>query len=432
MKAVIFKKFVCIVTFFYEQIFHEKMSDEVRKFFKNLSYVAFGTIIGTIFSFTFNILAGRILGPSGYGEFTLVRSVAMFLYIPMTLGVGTAMVKYNAEKKEDFERQSEIISTTFILASFFTISTLILYSLFSSQLSRIFSISNEIFYLSVIFTLLFVIYTLTTKTLMGLHRMKIHAILQPIFSFILLSSFLFFIFNNLISFRSAVFSMCIAYGLIGGSILIILRRYIKFEFNRRWADKLVGYGKYALIGGVSFVFYTNIDRILINKYLTVVDVGVYGAYYYASMGISGLFLGIFNTVFFPIASKYEDKEGIFKKINRSIPYLIGLGLPLIILSEFVILKLYGGEYPIDLSLMLLFAIVSILIVCYGLYDWTFCSEGVTGVKLVTIATVVIAIIDITLNIYLIPHFGLFGAITSTAIAFFVGICCLLLFKRRIS
>jgi len=421
---------VNLISFSYEWIFHEKMSDEVKKFFKNLSYVGLGTIIATIFSFTFNILAGRILGPSGYGEFTLVQSVAMFLYIPMLMGFSTAMIKYNAEK-EDLKRQRTIISTTYILVFIFTIVSIFLYYLFSFQISNLFSVSGEIFYLSVVFAVLFVFYTLTTRTLRSLHELKKYAIFQPIYGIILLSAFLVFIFINFISFKSMVFSMYLAYGIMGGIILAFIRKYIRFEFDRSWADRLARYSSYAIIGGVSFVFYTNIDKILINMYMTVADVGIYRAYYFASVGIAGLIFGIFNTVFFPVVSKCDDKKAIFKKIGRFTPYLVGFGLPLIIISEFVILKLYGGGYPINFSLILLFAIVSILIVYYGIYDWTFCSEGMTGVKLVTISTIIIAIINIPLNIYLIPRFGLFGAVASTAIAFFAGISCLLLLKRRI-
>ena len=191
MKDFIFRIFIKIITFSYERIFHEKMSDEVKKFFKNLSYVGFGAIIATIFSFTFNILAGRILGPSGYGEFTLVQSVTMFLYIPMLMGFSTAMIKYNSEK-EEYNRQRSIISTTYILIFIFTIVSIIIYYLFQSQISNIFSVSEEFIYLAVVFAVLFVFYTLTTSTLRGLHEMKKYAIFQPIYSIIFLSSFLIF------------------------------------------------------------------------------------------------------------------------------------------------------------------------------------------------------------------------------------------------
>lgn len=421
-----------LINFSYEWVFHEKISDEVKSFLKSLSYVAVGTLIAAILSFVFNILGGRVLGPSEYGKFALVQSVAMFLYIPMLLGFGTAMVKYSSEK-EDFGRQSKIISTAFMLVALFIIASVILYFIFASQLSAIFSTPSKLFYLSIILAILFVFYTITTSTLRGLFKMKTLAIFQPIYAATTLFAFLFFILNNLLSFKSMVYSMFLAYGITGAITLIFfLRKYLKFEFDKFWASTLAKYGMFALIGGLSFVFYTNIDKILINRYMTVADVGIYRAYYLASINVAGLFFGIFNTVFFPTASKYENKGVLFEKINKLIPYLIGLGMPFILLCEFIILKLYGGGYPINFLLMLIFAITAILVVWYGLYDWTFCSQGMRGVKLVNIGTITIAILNVLLNIYLIPRFGLYGAIGSTTASFAAGICCLSLLKRKIA
>lgn len=431
IKDFIFRTFVNLITFGYERIFHEQMSDEVKKFIKNLSYVGFGTIIATIFSFPFNILGGRILGPSGYGEFTLVQSVAMFLYIPMLLGFNTAMIKYNAEK-EDYNRQQSIISTTFILVFVLTVGSIFLYYIFSSQISKIFSVSVGIFYLSVIFAVLFVFYTLTTSTLRGLHEMKKYATFQPIYSIILLSAFLIFVFINFISSEAMIFSMYLAYGVTGIVLLILfLRKYLKFEFNKSWVNTLTKYGMFATIGGVSFTFYTNIDKILINKYMTIADVGIYMAYYFASINVLGLFSGILIAVFFPVASKYKNKAVIINRMNRFVPYLVCVGTPFVFLCQFVILNLYGGKYPIDFLLMLLFAVTSILVAWYGIYMWLFNSEGVRGVKLTILGTVTITIINVLLNIYLIPRFGLFGAIGSTTTAFAVGICYLSLIKGKI-
>ncbi|NQE54741.1 hypothetical protein C5S29_14215 [ANME-1 cluster archaeon GoMg3.2] len=422
MKDFIFRLFIKLITFGYERIFHEKMSDEVEKFFKNLSYVGLGTIIATIFSFTFNILAGRILGASGYGEFTLVQSVAMFLYIPMILGFGTAMIKYNAEK-EDYNRQRSIISTTYILVFIFTIVSIIIYYLFQSQISNLFSVSAEFIYLAVVFAVLFVFYTLTTSTLRGLHELKKYAIFQPVYSIILLSAFLVFVFIFFISFEAMVFSMCLAYGITGGIILVFIRKYLRFEFNKHWAGKLASYGSYAIIGGVSSVFYSNIDKILINKYMSVADVGIYRAYNYSIITILMLFIGIFVTVLFPIASKYEGKKIMFKRINKIIPYIIILCLPLMIGSGFIILKLYGGEYTFDLKLALLFGIAGICVSIGTIYGWLMNSVGMQGVKITSFAAIILALANISLNVWLIPLIGIEGAIIATIISYilYIGI-----------
>jgi len=84
------------------------------------------------------------------------------------------------------------------------------------------------------------------------------------------------------------------------------------------------------------------------------------------------------------------------------------------------LKLYGEDYPIDFPLMFIFAITSILVTWYGIYAWIFNSQGNKGVKFTLLGTGTIAIANILLNIYLIPHYGLYGAIVATAFAYCVG------------
>jgi O-antigen/teichoic acid export membrane protein len=194
---------------------------------------------------------------------------------------------------------------------------------------------------------------------------------------------------------------------------------------------MANYAFFAMIGAVSFVFYTNVSKLIIQNFMSFTDLGIYSAYSYSSINVMGLLTGIFFTVFFPFASKYQNKDVIFVKIRKITPYLFIFGFPFVITIQYFMLKLYGENYPIDPVLMILFAIASLLIAYYGIYDWTFCSAGIPGIKLVGISSVSIAIANIISNIILIPLFGLAGAISSTIIGFTIGIFFLSRFKRLI-
>ncbi|MDI6780843.1 MAG: oligosaccharide flippase family protein [bacterium] len=420
-----------LVALFYKQIFQEEMGQRAASFFKNFSLVAAGTGVATILTFTFNIFAGRILGPGEYGEFSLVQSVAMFLCIPMALGLHTTIVKYTSED-ENKERQSLIISTGYIFIAFLTIVSIIMYVVFSSYLSNIFSTSKELFFLSLIFAILFTLYTVTTNTLRGLNKMKVYAMFQPVYGLILLTTFFIFVFVNSLSFKSMVISSYLAYGICAAAILIIfLRQYLKFDFlDRSMMKTLIKYSLFATIGGLSFAFYSNVDKILINKYMTVKDVGIYRAYYFASIGVAVILFNMFNTVFFPVASSYKDKKVLFKKINRFIPYLILAGIPFVILCELIIMKFYGHQYPFNLMWMLLLGVASICVCVDGIYGWFFNSIGWQGVKISSFAAIILAIVNIFLNIALIPLMGITGAIVSIIISFSISIIIILGFGRK--
>jgi O-antigen/teichoic acid export membrane protein len=86
----------------------------------------------------------------------------------MLMGFHASLVKYNAEKK-NHERQQSIISTTYLLVSAFTVISVLIYLIFSSQISKTLSISEGLYYYSILYAVLYLVYTITTETLKSLH-----------------------------------------------------------------------------------------------------------------------------------------------------------------------------------------------------------------------------------------------------------------------
>ena len=200
--------------------------------------------------------------------------------------------------------------------------------------------------------------------------MRAYSVFQVIYGIIVLFSFTAFILDRQRSFESMIWSMFLAYG----SIIILIfslfiRKLAKWKFDITTAKMLSKFSFFSAIGGLSYVFYTNIDRIMINKYLPVADLGIYAAYCTASINVAGLLWGMFIMVYFPTISGYENKGAIFQKTNKIIPYLIGLGIPFIFVCEYIVLKLFGVRYSLDIFWMIFFSVASICFVVDGLYGW---------------------------------------------------------------
>jgi len=397
------------------------MTEGVKTFLKNLLYVGAGTVISAFCTSVVSILGGRWLGPKEYGQFILIQSVAMFLYIPMELGYNTTMLKYISERT-DYQRQSNIITGTLLLALLLTAVSFIVYFFIASTLSRLFAIPVNLFYLAVVFAALFVFYSLTTAALRGLNRMLAYAVFQIVFGSVVLLSFLAFILDRQFSFRTMTYPMMLAYGTVIILIFIFfIRKLAKWNFDIALYRMLSRYSLFSVLAGLSYIFYTNIDRIMIGRFLTVADVGIYAAYYTASINIAGLFWNMFNLIFFPTISGYKNKVSIFQKINKFIPYMLALGIPCLFICEYIVLKLYGGKYAPDTFLMLYFSIGSIIIVIDGLYGSLLLAIGLRGARITSFAAVVIAIVNFGLNFILIPKYGITGAIISLVISYSVSI-----------
>jgi len=420
MLEQVYGTILALVGVVYEKIFHEEMSVDVKTFFGSISYVTIGTLIGTLFSFSFNILSGRILGPEGYGRFVLLQSIGMFLFIPMLFGIHTAMIKYTAEKPDN-DHQRVVLSSAFLMILFFTGTTLVIFALFADSIAALLSVSIDIYWLGILFAVLFVFYTMTTSALLGLHQMKLYALTQPIFSFLMLATFLALILMHQFNYLSMVYAMYLAYGVTALGILVFLRRHLEFGVNRPWMGTLIRFGAAAMMGCVCFTIYSNVGKLMINYYMSVEEVGIYGVYYYAAFTVVTIFSGIFTTVLFPTISKYKDIGSFYKKLNTVIIYYTLLGIPFVVIFEFVILKLFGAQYPMVPELMLLFALTAMLWSGFDMYQWLFDAEGIRGAHLALGNAIMISVLNIVLNFLLIPRYGLYGAIGATAITFMIGI-----------
>ncbi len=415
---IVYKTNQNFVLAIYKKIYNVEVSEDIKRFIINIKYVSIGIIISTFFSFLFNILSGRIFGPSEYGKFGLIQSTAMFLQIPMTFGIPTAMVKY-ASEKEDIYRQKTVISTSYMLVIICVLFFTIIYTVYSKQISERFSVSEDSFKLAIILALFSIFSLVTTNTLRSVNEIKKYSKIKSIYGLLELLPLILFIYLTYISHTSIIYSILISNAILGLLTLPIITKYIAFKFELTWAKILMIFSLYTAISDVSYIIYTNIDQLLINKYMLIENVGIYNAYLYSSINVVTIIIGIISTVFLPAVSKYKDKTSIFKRLHKLIPYIIVLGIPFILIIEFIILKIYGKGYPFNFLLAFLFGTASVMSIWYALYASILTSAGIRGAKINFIGTITIAIVNIILDICLIPKLGLDGTMIATTF----GYCC---------
>ncbi len=414
----------------YKIIFKEEPSSVVKFFIKNFGYVAIGSFFYIIFGFAFQILLGRIAGPGEYGKYVLLQSISVFLIIPMSFGIATALLKYNSES-DDRARQSKIISTSYLLVLIFSLLSLILFSLFYKSISNLLGVSPVFFYLTAVYAFLSNFYILTTFTLRSLHKNKEFSFFQAFYGFISLAVLLFFLSISSISFYGAVFASYAAYFLVSIIIFIILRKYITFSFEKIWAVKVLSYGWYTTIATIASAITLNLDKVIINKYFTSGEVGLYGVYYNSFVLLASTAFNIFNTAFFPIASMHPQKEAILKKINKYILKLTVLGLFSIIVIGSLIFKIYGENYIFNIKIAILFSLISILYCVNSAYLWLMAATGKNGAKIVAINSTALAVLSTITNLILIPIFGIVGAAITSILSYLLSTLFIFLNKKQI-
>jgi O-antigen/teichoic acid export membrane protein len=219
-----------------------------------------------------------------------------------------------------------------------------------------------------------------------------------------------------------LYSLLLAYAIQSVFIIYLIRNYFEFSIDKSWIRSLTKYSKYVVIGGLSFSVFTNIDKILINHYMSIAEIGVYRAYNYSFTSVTMIFSGMISSVLFPFASMYKDKRILFSKINHIIPYFLIIGIPFSLMLGIIVLKLYGNEYNFDIKLASVCGIGGVIMLINDLYTQLMNSTGVNGIKIVSITGIIMTFITIILNICLIPLFGILGSVLAVTAAYILSIC----------
>jgi O-antigen/teichoic acid export membrane protein len=418
-----------LLSVLYELIFKEKMDDQARSFVLSTSYVGIGTVVGSLFTLAFSIIAARALGPGNFGILGLVTTVGTILAISM-IAASTPMIKYGSEV-QDHRVQVTIISTAYILIAVVTVASACIFVLFSAPLSYLFGVTAEVFFFALFLAVTSTFYQLTTNSLRVFFKMRAYALLTAAQSVILLAAFLAFISKNLTSWELAAYSYYLSYAVIGFILVVYLRDYIKLRFERSWAKKIVHYSLLALPGGVAATF-MGVDRILINKFTTTADVGIYNAYFLPSITVAVLLWMIINAAFFPYASKSDDRLAILRRVNKAMPYLAAALAPSVLLLEWIVFFLYGRQYPFSWEIALFFAIAATMAFFYQALSWLMASQGTRGATVNTLSSIIALIVLVGFDVVLIPRIGILGAAITLVFAYLVAASYLLSRRRVLS
>ncbi len=205
------------------------------------------------------------------------------------------------------------------------------------------------------------------------------------------------------------------------------------HFNKAIAKQLLKDSWPLIFSGLVIMIYMRIDQIMIKEMLGERDVGLFSAavrlsevWYFIPVIIStSLFPSIVN------AKKISDKL-YDTRLRRLYTFMIWLAimiaLPMTFLSNWLVTLLYGEAYR-EAGQILMIHIWAGVFVFMGVASskW-FISEGLQ--RHLTINTVAGAIMNILLNIFLIPKYGIYGAAIATVMSqalasYFMNI----LFKR---
>jgi len=349
------------------KIFGHEMSNEMRDFIKNLSWSFFGGIIAAVVMFAINIFAGRLLGPVEYGKYNYLLSLATATAFIFLLGNNLSGVRYISDKKYN-DKKNSILTAAFVMSLVQATVFLIVIVLLSGFIANHFNFDKKIVYL--IFVLGFV---LSFKDLFDSFLRALNLIKKQSLFKIVDATIVAILFFMLLYFFKKEFSYFdYVYALMSGGVFSIValfysirKNIVKFKWEQVFL--LLHYNKFLIFAAMGG-FIIGLDKVFIGKYIGTESLGIYSAYYAASQLVMINFVIIFMNIFWPatINNKHNIRE-IVKKVNTIIfkffPFFVGVNF----LSIYFIVLLFGKQYPMQFTWVLLFAFSSIFSIIFYIF-----------------------------------------------------------------
>ncbi len=372
------KRLIKIAEFVHLKFFGHPMSDTMREFLGNLSWSFFGGIIAMGFLFLIDVMAGRILGPKEYGKYALMIAMANIFIIPMLFGLNIGVNHYVA-KVDDVKIKKQYIGSAIFLFIVLLLLTTFTFYVFRGLWGKLFSVQVSVVLVTIVFSILLATKNLADSFIRGLRLFRFQSILK-ISEAVVIGLFFFLVYIKLrrLFFIHYIWSVMVGYIFFVGLLFWKLKPYLCLSLT--YVRKLLRYGFYATVGAITGVVVTSFDKVIVNKYLGQEQLGIYNAYYMASVIILNQIVVIFINVFFSHLSSAKHKINVLKKVNRLYIFLfVPLFFIMIGMISLVIL-MFGEKYVFNLFLVLEFALLAVIMFYFTVIWWLIASQGLWGIR----------------------------------------------------
>lgn len=394
--------------------------NNVKLIAENTLFLLIGNVASKIFSLFSVILIARYLGESGYGVYSFVFAFIAFFSIISELGIYPILVR---EIARDSEIAGKIVSNALLikfgLAVFAYIASILSIRIMGYPTETIKAVEIGALVLLVeIFNIYGVFYEVNLK-------MKYSIFFSLIGNLLTLGLVLLARYFDL-GLNFVILSTVAATATKDFLLILSSRAHVEFKilFDYQVCVFLLKESLPLALSTVFTIIYYRIDTIMLSMMMGDASVGIYSAAYRISEAF--IFIpGILMTSIFPLMSKSKNLDNsdniLAFSYERSMKYMFALALPMAVgitlLSDKIILEFYGDSFKNSIiALQILIWSTAIIFISYASGSF-FISTNKQ--KFVLFYTAIGALINIVLNIILIPKYSYVGASIATVSTEFV-------------
>ena len=373
----------------------------------------------------------RVLSTEDYGIIDLITIVSALAGIIFSLELYQSIARYYSDLGH-LERKRHISTVFLYYTVSFILFGLVVYFFAKPVSLFIFKIPGKenilkIAVISIIINALF--YYFQTVLRYSLKSLK-YTITNIIFSVTTICFSIYFVLVLKKGLQGVYFGQ-IAGGIIGLiPALYFNKEYLTFSFKFSSLKTLLKFSLPLVPSSLGVYILSYIDRIFIQIFLTLSDLGIYGIGYRVA-SISYLFFGIINASFVPIVYASYKNEDVKYEISKIYRYSFFISL-----SSITILSIFTNNILFFLTTPSYYSAYKVIpfLLLSGLFSFfgnLFLGLSIVKkTKIIAYISIISALLNIGLNFLLIPYFGIIGASVSTMVSTCVIFLIQLYFSQK--
>ena len=382
-------------------------------------------------------ILAKTLGAEGYGIWSQILVTISLLAPPCTLGLGYAIVRFLAAEK-DKEKVGKGVSSILITTSLIALAASGLIFVLSKPLAiAVFGGVDAAFYIRISVLLIFLaaVDQIMIKYFAGFRQIKKYSA--------------FLISQTIGEIALIAYLVLSGFGLFGAIISLLIVRAVTSVIGFLWIKSDINISKPSfsvikvyfpftlptILTGLSYWLINLGDRYVIGYFMGASAVGIYSASYSLGAILLFFYAPLTGTLFPAIVKSYESNkiQEVKTYLKYSLKFLLMFLVPsffgLSILSKSLLVTLATLEFANA------YIVVSIVALATLLYCCSFINASVLALlketKKVGIIFGASALINVVLNIVLVPRIGILGAAIATLVTFTIHLFVVskLSFKR---
>ena len=398
--------------------------------FKNMGFLFVSDLITRLLSFVLFIAIARVLGQEGLGNYSFIFAFTGIFFVLNDFGISTLFLREgsrNPERIQHYFKNAATMKLFFGLLAIIVVAIAINFAQVTGELrTAVYFAAFALFFSNLKELFLAVFQVRQQMFFVGVSRVV------EIFLIVLLG----------------IYAVNSGHGLIGLTLAFIASYFIVFLINAFACARLIklslgfdfGFQEKFLRTALPFwftgLFMTitfRTDAIMIQLIRGAAETGLYSSSFRIMEALYFIPLAVISAVF-PAMSRLHktDKVMLTRLYRKMFYYLLALALPMgigtMILADRIILFLYGEEFAGAGFVLQLLILAEVAMFLYGIMGYLL--NAINRQILFTLTAAGAAILNVAMNLVLIPKFSYVGAAVSTVVTSFLIFVALFYFAGK--